>query len=697
MAKTTLCALAVLVALLWTQMARTADQASQPLTPAQQMRLKERDRYAAETAKLRASGKLSEAIDACQKMLAIERELFGNYHNDVAESLKQLAKMCQQQGDFAAAHKARQEVIAIASELHGPSNWRTADAGRALEDLERWIGWDAQSRRQALEADQLNVQVRRLVQQGRDLEALPMAQRVNSLRKTLLTENHPLYAESLNNLAFLYQDLGNYSLALPLHLQARDLRKKLLTENHPNYADSLSNLASLYRVTGDYAKALPLYIQSRDLQKKLQTENHPDYATSLNNLAFMYHHMGDYAQALPLYLQARDLRKRLLTEKHPEYATSLNNLAMLYMAVGDHASALPLLRRACELKKELPTQNYTSYANSLANLAMLYQAIGEYGQAVPLLEQAHEVYKTRLTENHPLYSQSLNNLALLHQYMGNYDQALVLFRQALNLTKSRLTESHHQYALILQNLALLYQDMGDYTQALPLAQQALAVTEQHLELAAAAQAERQQLAMVLTLHSRLSTYLTSALPEIEPAQRCYGAVLAWKGAVFARQRLQRLHRLRPELVEEFAQLNSVNTRLASLALGAPSSLQPAVYRHQLAELSEKKEKMEQMLAARSAEYRQAQERLTPAGLQALLPRDAILVDFLEYLSPPPPTPGKQRQPWRRKLAAFVVRPDALYRVELGLSIPVGAAIRDWRVQLVGKGTAIPRRPVRCAG
>jgi hypothetical protein len=44
-----------------------------PLTPQQQERLKERDRYAAETAKLHKEGKLAEAIEACEKMLAIER------------------------------------------------------------------------------------------------------------------------------------------------------------------------------------------------------------------------------------------------------------------------------------------------------------------------------------------------------------------------------------------------------------------------------------------------------------------------------------------------------------------------------------------------------------------------------------------------------------------------------------------------
>jgi hypothetical protein len=51
--------------------------------------------------------------------------------------------------------------------------------------------------------------------------------------------------------------MGDYARSLPLLEQARDLTKKLLTENHPRYATSLNNLASLYHDMGDYGHALP--------------------------------------------------------------------------------------------------------------------------------------------------------------------------------------------------------------------------------------------------------------------------------------------------------------------------------------------------------------------------------------------------------------------------------------------------------
>ncbi|NJR15498.1 MAG: tetratricopeptide repeat protein, partial [Calothrix sp. CSU_2_0] len=48
-------------------------------------------------------------------------------------------------------------------------------------------------------------------------------------------------ASSLNNLASLYRSQGKYEAAEPLYLQALELRKSILGENHPSYATSLNN------------------------------------------------------------------------------------------------------------------------------------------------------------------------------------------------------------------------------------------------------------------------------------------------------------------------------------------------------------------------------------------------------------------------------------------------------------------------
>src|SRR5262245_16177626 len=58
---------------------------AKPLTAKQKARLKERDRLAAEARNLGQTGKLPEMVAAWEKKLAIEREVFGDVHAEVAD------------------------------------------------------------------------------------------------------------------------------------------------------------------------------------------------------------------------------------------------------------------------------------------------------------------------------------------------------------------------------------------------------------------------------------------------------------------------------------------------------------------------------------------------------------------------------------------------------------------------------------
>jgi len=180
---------------------------------------------------------------------------------------------------------------------------------------------------------------------GRHKEALPYAQRELALVERAKGE-HADVAISLNNLASLYHDVGQYAQALPLYQRSLDISEKFLGPEHPDVATSLNNLAEQYRAMGQYAQALPLYQRSLGILEKVLGPEHPRVAASLNNLAGLYVAMGQYAQALPLHQRSLGISEKVLGPEHPDVATSLNNLAELYVAMGQYAQALPLAQRA---------------------------------------------------------------------------------------------------------------------------------------------------------------------------------------------------------------------------------------------------------------------------------------------------------------------------------------------------------------
>src|SRR5207244_5792114 len=118
------------------------------LNASQQAKLAEARRYSKESAALEGEGKLPEAIAAAQKMLAIERSLFGDAHADVVGSLQRLARMNERLEDFPAADKERKEVLALQIRLHGEKDWHVLDARLALKHLELLVSMDAKNRQE---------------------------------------------------------------------------------------------------------------------------------------------------------------------------------------------------------------------------------------------------------------------------------------------------------------------------------------------------------------------------------------------------------------------------------------------------------------------------------------------------------------------------------------------------------------------
>jgi CHAT domain-containing protein/Tfp pilus assembly protein PilF len=642
---TSLLAFLAILALLAPALAPAPARAQEAARDEKAAALKRRDQLGEETQKLRAEGKLAEAIAAAEAMLALERKLLPEGHADLAGSLGWLAELHTDREDFAAAIAARREALQVLRKGRAEEDWEVVDARLALADAERRAGMSREQRAQLAEAKRLDGTIVALHRAGKYAEAIPVARQALALRKEVLGERHPDTASSLNNLAFLLQAQGDYAAARPLYEQALAINKEVLGERHPNTASSLNNLAGLLKTQGDYAAARPLYEQALAICKEVLGEHHPDTAGSLNNLAALLKAQGDYAAARPLYEQALAIYREVLGARHPGTAISLNNLAALLYAQGDYAAARPFFEQALAIRKEVLGLRHPDTAESLHNLAILLQSQGDHAAARPLFEQALAIYKEVLGERHP------NTATSLH------------------------------------NLAILLDAQGDHAAARPLYEQAVEIVRGNLDLAADALTERQQLAMTDALRGDLDFYLAAAPRVGIGDEASYAQVLAWKGAVLERQRRLRVLRRtlaadpRPEVARAAQEWQSVVVRLATRALAQPPTGQEGAWRTQITELTQTKEALEADLTQRSAAFRaaRAEARRTPEQLRASLPAGTALIDLLEYKHSSPPPERKGPRVFERRLLAFVVRADRpIVRVELGPLAPIHAAIDAWK-------------------
>ena len=80
----------------------------------------------------------------------------------------------------------------------------------------------------------------------------------------MLGKEHPNTLSSVNNLAGVLQDQGEYKAADELHRRALEGNEKVLGKEHPYTLGSVNNLAAVLRAQGDYKAAEKLHRRALD-------------------------------------------------------------------------------------------------------------------------------------------------------------------------------------------------------------------------------------------------------------------------------------------------------------------------------------------------------------------------------------------------------------------------------------------------
>jgi len=703
------------------------------LSPEQRRRLRLANALDTRVDPLYQALRWEDCLAAATKVAEIRRTVLGEAHPSYAWSLNTLAAQYSNTGNHVKAAALCRRALEIYRQALGEVHPRYAAALDNLATQYKSMGEYEKAERLFRQAPSATIRYAVIlgdlaalyISMGAYAKAEKLSRQTLEIQRNTLGEAHPDYATSLHNLAVLYLSTGEYAKAESLLRQALKIHKKALGEAHPTYARSLHNLAALYLSTGEYAKAEPLYRLALEVTRKAQGEAHPQFAFSLHGLAFLYESMRDFAKAEPLSRRALEITKKALGKAHPRYAFNLIGLANIYTSIGEYAKAEALYRRALaitrktlgkshpvhasglralasvyllmdepakaeqllkealDIHRKARDESHPTYASSLISLAEAYRSMGAYAKAEPLYHQALKLRRKALGEASPQYAAGLNNLALLYWSMGEYAKAEPLYRQSLEILKRAFGEAHSLCATGLTNLGALYLDMEEQSKAEPFLRRALAINRRTLDSTFAVLSERQQLQMSRLFRTPLNLYLALSNPTGGSAADAYSHVLAWKGAVFARQAQARLMAKDPGAADLLAGFESASRRLATLSLSTPNPKQQQTRLRRIEELSRQTEELERELSVRSEAYRKAQaaKRLAASDLQKALPPGVVLLDLLEYRR-------RVRAKADPHIVAFVVPATGeIRRVELGPVAPLSKLIDAWRQGLAGTGGA----------
>lgn len=604
------------------------------------------------------------ALKAAKKLYELTAKGYGDEAPETLRRAQSLAGLMSQTGDHAGAAALYRHVLAITEKQKGP------DSREALYALMPLIGpyW-ATNRLDELE---------------------PIYLRLLAMTKKLDGETSVMYASQLTTYGSLLFQRNEYTAALRIYEQAYKIHEALApSKDDISLASQLQILASTYWQTNQKDKAIKIYDRVLAMADKAGNGNVQLVAGIYWGVAAQYHYGGRDDLAKPLTqkvidLYAKEIAKLEKTKPDDPMLPALTGqLGFQYRTQGDLKKAEELLAKSVALDEK----RGSPFSGWLATLAEIKRAQGKPKEALALIEKA----QAQLTKIAPASATAYNTqIADLLRETGDYARAEKLMLQYQSNLEKTYGKRHPIYGMAQLSLAYTYMASGKIAEAERLLTESLESAERDLALVLKTGTEADHAVYFGRNNYQLDTAINFQLsyaPKSASASRLglttllrrKGRVLDAAAANLATIR-KGLSAADKKLLDD---LTSARAMLAKLTVAGPSATGGDDYAKEVARLEGEIVKLELAVGKKSAAYRASAATIELPAVQKLIPRDARLVEIVNY------QPGDPKAPYQlnpvlkpRRYAAYVAgaKGDPTL-IDLGEAAQIDAAIEKFRKAL----------------
>lgn len=595
-------------------------------------------------------GSYIEAIKYFEKAVEVANKDFGSIHPNYTQSLTGLALTYKNIGSYDKAEPLHKKILQMEELIFGQMHLRYTIALNNLGELYRSIGKYNEAERYHLTA--------------------------LSIRLKLFEENHPVVADTLHNLALTYKNMGKHENAERYYQQALVIYKtafenlstwdKATGKYILDYASSLNGLAGVFVEKGEYDKAESLYLETLEIRERFLGESHPHYALTLNNLAEVHRILEEYGEAEYYHKRALEIRERSPGKNSPEYAQSLNNLATLYSSLRRYYVAARKSEQAEEKSKQaeqLYLQALDIYEKKLRiehvdlaiilnNLGNLCLTKGDYAKAKYYLDRSLKIMRRFLGDTHPNVALSRVNMASMYSYIKKHDEEKHLLHQALEILRNELGERHPDVGFTLACLAKAEILSGEPEEAMKKLLQAANIDTDMINRLSSIGDEKRLQNYIWTFQANyfalLSIFAENKSLLKHYTAEVYNFILNRKSLNLEIVTIKRdsiLSSKDPQLKKQFEKVRELRKTLSRLLLRIPDSCNRRMYLEQIYALEDEIETQEKIIASQVPQMK-LQRELENANYQSianLLPADSFLIEYVwhfpfdfetrEYLTP----------------------------------------------------------------
>ena len=275
---------------------------------------------------------------------------------------------------------------------------------------------------------------------GEFAEAQPLLEHALKMREQVLGLEHPDLAQSLNDLAVLYNQQQMDKRAEPLHHRALAIRERALGPEHLHVSQSLHNLGSLYYDQEQYTQAESLYRRALAIREEVQEQNPLVFAEALMALGACYNVQGKHVQAKAHLQHALAIYEHTVGSNHPDTAICLRSLAYVFYNERNYQQAESLYVRARAIQEKVLGLEHFQLAHTFLGLADLYSTQHKFSKAEPLYQRCLAIYEKVIGAENIHVAEVLERYARLLHETKRKKQAAALEARAAKIRARYMQE-----------------------------------------------------------------------------------------------------------------------------------------------------------------------------------------------------------------------------------------------------------------
>lgn len=220
------------------------------------------------------------------------------------------------------------------------------------------------------------------------------------------------YMDTLNMLAYAYEELGKYDKAISYLEEAFTLCKGICGINSKEYTSSLFYISSLYYKNGDYDKSIKNYEEVITIIEQEAKENDTYLPEIFVGILKCYIKKNDIITAIEIQNKCLNLIKQVIGTKHIFYVTNLKYLADMYFIIDDYQNAILSYELEEEIRKDVIGIYNEDYVMTLLNLINLYIKTGDDEKNFKATDFLVKMVDFDLSK--PIYTKAILSLAKIY-------------------------------------------------------------------------------------------------------------------------------------------------------------------------------------------------------------------------------------------------------------------------------------------